>query len=103
MISAAEDPLRTRTARSVSFTVDGQPAQCLEGQTIAGALLATGRLSWRETSVEAAPRGAFCGIGVCFDCLVTVDGLRDVRACLRRVREGDEIRTQRDERRTGSS
>ncbi|GAA2439213.1 (2Fe-2S)-binding protein [Actinomadura vinacea] len=74
-------------------TVDGQPLQGVRGQTIAGVLLAAGRLAWRE-GPSGAPRGVFCGIGVCFDCLVTVNGLRDVRACRRRARDGDEITTQ---------
>lgn len=96
MISASADPLRPGIPRSLSFTVDGEPMQCLDGQTIAGALLAGGRTAWRTTSREGAPRGVFCGIGVCFDCIVTVGSARDVRACLRRVREGDDIRTQQD-------
>ena len=64
------------------------------GQTIAGVLLATGRSAWRRTSRASAPRGLFCGIGVCFDCLVTVNGDPDVRACQRRASDGDVVETQ---------
>lgn len=81
---------------SVTFTVDGRSCTATAGTTIAAALLAADRTDWRRTSVAGAPRGVFCGIGVCFDCIVTVNGLRDVRACLRRVTDGDEVRTQHD-------
>nr|WP_276514252.1 2Fe-2S iron-sulfur cluster-binding protein [Actinomadura citrea] len=43
---------------------------------------------------SGAPRGVFCGIGACFDCLLTVNGVRDVRACRRRARDGDVVATQ---------
>ncbi|MBP0459321.1 (2Fe-2S)-binding protein [Streptomyces montanisoli] len=82
----------------VTVTVDGEPVRGIAGQTVAGLLLASGRTAWRATG-SGAPRGVFCGIGVCFDCLVTVNGERDVRACRRRVHEGDAVSTQaRDER-----
>ncbi|NKZ05518.1 (2Fe-2S)-binding protein [Actinomadura latina] len=75
------------------ITVDGEPLTGIEGQTIAGVLLASGRLAWRE-GPSGSPRGVFCGIGACFDCLVTVNGVRDVRACRRRARDGDAVATQ---------
>lgn len=84
----AEQPL--------SITVDGRSIDGVRGQSIAGVLLGAGVLSWRETSRTGAPRGLFCGIGVCFDCLVTVDGVRDVRACQRRAEAGSVIELQRD-------
>ncbi|KAA2262197.1 (2Fe-2S)-binding protein [Solihabitans fulvus] len=74
--------------------VDGQEKSALPGQTVAGVLLAGGRVSWRTTRNGDRPRGVFCGIGVCFDCLVVVNGVPDVRACQRVVADGDEIRTQ---------
>jgi D-hydroxyproline dehydrogenase subunit gamma len=75
------------------ITVDGEPFNGRDGQTIAGVLLASGRRAWRR-GPSGAPRGVFCGIGVCFDCLVTVNGVRDVRACRRRARDGDAVTTQ---------
>lgn len=75
------------------ITVDGVPLTGVTGQTIAGVLLAAGRSSWRR-SPSGEPRGIFCGIGVCFDCLVTVNGVRDVRACRRRAQDGDTVGTQ---------
>ena len=93
MVPAGEDSARPRQSRPISFTLDGERIDALEGQTIAGAILATGRTSWRSTTA-GEPRGVFCGIGVCFDCLVTVDGVPDVRACQRRACDGDEVSSQ---------
>jgi len=53
-----------------------------EGQTVGAALVAAGIRSWRTTRVEGRPRGLFCGIGICFDCLVVIDGAPNQRACL---------------------
>ncbi|MEU2723469.1 (2Fe-2S)-binding protein [Streptomyces smyrnaeus] len=82
-----------RRDRPLRITVDGEPADGVEGQTVAGVLLVSGRLAWRE-GPSGAGRGVFCGIGVCFDCLVTVNGDRDVRACRRRAVDGDVVHTQ---------
>ncbi|WP_369204730.1 (2Fe-2S)-binding protein [Streptomyces sp. PU-14G] len=82
-----------RTDRPLRITVDGVPADGIAGQTLAGLMLASGRSSWRN-GPSGAPRGVFCGIGVCFDCLVTVNGEPDVRACRRRAADGDEVTTQ---------
>src|SRR6266545_805329 len=79
---------------AVAVTLDGAAVTVLAGRTIAAALVASGKQLWRETRVGGKPRGVFCGIGACFDCLVTVDGIPDVRACQRTVADGDEIRTQ---------
>lgn len=77
----------------VQVIIDGDRVVGFEGQTIAGVLLAAGRRSWRVTG-NGQPRGVFCGIGVCFDCLVTVNGVADVRACRRTARDGDVIELQ---------
>ncbi|MFI1972933.1 hypothetical protein BLA24_16135 [Streptomyces cinnamoneus] len=74
--------------------VDGVPHQARQGQTVAALLLTADRPSWRTTRRGGRPRGLFCGTGVCHDCLVVVNGLPDVRACLRELREGDRIETQ---------
>jgi predicted molibdopterin-dependent oxidoreductase YjgC len=77
----------------VRFTFDGTPLEASRGMTIGGALLANGIVSWRRTRADDRPRGIFCGIGVCFDCLVDVDDQFSVRACLAPVRNGSEVRT----------
>ncbi len=78
---------------TVAVTVDGVTVTVPAGRTVAAALVASGKQSWRETRIGRKPRGVFCGIGACFDCLVTVNGIPDVRACQRTVADGDEIRT----------
>jgi predicted molibdopterin-dependent oxidoreductase YjgC len=82
-----------RTDRPLWISVDGERIEGIAGQSLAGVMLAAGRLSWRRTA-SGAPRGVFCGIGACFDCLVTVDGERDVRACRRPAFDGAVVRTQ---------
>jgi len=90
------DPIAPATAGTVRIEVAGEPVDGLAGQTIAGILMAGGRLSWR-LSRTGRPRGVFCGIGVCFECLIVVNGLRDVRACQRRAVDGDRVELQQDD------
>ena len=73
--------------QAISITVDGVPLPTSEGESIGGALLASGRSTWRHTR-HGQPRGLYCGIGLCFDCLVTVNGTPNVRACLTPVAPG---------------
>ncbi|CAL9573358.1 hypothetical protein SUDANB99_04856 [Streptomyces sp. enrichment culture] len=76
------------------FTFDGTPLTAVPGQTLAAALWAAGITSWRTTRHRRAPRGAFCFIGTCHDCLATVNGRPNQRACLVPVRPGDTVTTQ---------
>jgi predicted molibdopterin-dependent oxidoreductase YjgC len=78
--------------RAVRLMVDGQALPAYEGETVAAALLAAGRRTFRHTVPGGHPRGVFCGIGVCFDCLVTVDGSQ-IRACVTPVRDGMQVST----------
>ena len=78
----------------VPFTLDGVAMTAIEGQSIAGALIAAGVMSWRRTRFDERPRGVFCGIGACFDCLITVNDEPNVRACLTQVRSGDRVERQ---------
>ncbi|MEU9207064.1 (2Fe-2S)-binding protein [Streptomyces sp. NPDC048415] len=77
-----------------AVTLDGREIEALPGRTVAAVLWAAGVASWRTTRGTGRPRGVFCGIGVCFDCLVTVNDRPNQRACLVPVRPGDAIRTQ---------
>jgi predicted molibdopterin-dependent oxidoreductase YjgC len=71
-----------------SFDFDGREIAFTAGQTVGAALIGSGIYSWRTTRRQARPRGLFCGIGVCFDCLITIDGLPNQRACLVAARAG---------------
>lgn len=77
-----------------TFTFDGRPIPARTGQTVGAALIAAGVRSWRTTRDTARPRGVFCGIGVCFDCLARVNGRPDQRACLTEVGPGDDVTPQ---------
>ena len=77
-----------RRGRPVRLFVDGREIAAFAGETIATALLAAGIRAMRETGREQAPRGLFCGMGVCFECLVSVDGRPNVRACVTPVVDG---------------
>jgi predicted molibdopterin-dependent oxidoreductase YjgC len=79
---------------SYEVDVDGRPVRVVPGQTLGAALVATGIRAWRRTRHDGQPRGLFCGIGVCFDCLVTVNGRPSQRACLVEARPGDVVTTQ---------
>ena len=72
---------------NVSFTFEGRPITAHQGETLAAALLAAGITSFGATR-EGQPRMPLCNMGTCFDCAVTVDGQRLVRACLTDVCEG---------------
>jgi predicted molibdopterin-dependent oxidoreductase YjgC len=64
------------------LTFEGRTITARPGQSVGAALVSAGIVSWRTTRHGGRPRGLFCGIGVCFDCLITVDGVPDQRACL---------------------
>lgn len=65
-----------------TFSFDGRAVAFGPGQTVGAALIASGVYSWRTTRTSGRPRGLFCGIGVCFDCLIVIDDVPNQRACL---------------------
>ena len=78
----------------VSITVNGASIRCAVASTVATALITCGYgPSLRKSEVGGEPRGLFCGMGVCFDCLVTIDGSPGQRACMAIVRDGMRIET----------
>ena len=72
---------------AVTIFVNGRPIQAQVGDTVHAALVACGRLGLRK-SRQGEPRGVFCGMGICYECRVTIDGLPDQRACMRVVERG---------------
>lgn len=77
-----------------TFRFDGGSVPFRDGQTVGGALTAHGVTAWRTTRLAGRPRGLFCGIGVCFDCLVIVDGHPNQRACLVRAEPDMQVSSQ---------
>ena len=80
--------------RTVTVEFNGRPLQVEDGQSVAAALLAAGVSRFRSTPVSGAPRAPYCMLGVCFECLMEIDGVASRQACLIQVREGMSIRTQ---------
>lgn len=89
-------PMDHEMDHEFEITVDGVAVPVVPGQSVGAALYGAGIRSWRRTRREGRPRGLFCGIGVCFDCLVTVNGVPSLRACLIEARPGDRITTEED-------
>ena len=81
-------------AGSFTIELDGEPIEATPGQTVAAALIGAGHRSWRRTRINGESRGVFCGIGVCFDCIATINGRPNQRACLVEARPGDVVTTQ---------
>jgi predicted molibdopterin-dependent oxidoreductase YjgC len=88
-----DDPRGLTRGAPVALTFDEQPIEAYEGESIAAALLAADVRALRRTRRGDAPRGLFCGIGACHDCLVRVDGSGPVRACLTPVHHGMAVTT----------
>ena len=80
--------------RTVQFTFDGKTMEGCEGEPIAMALRAQGVIIHRYTTRRNEPRGVFCAIGRCTDCIMVVDGVPNVRTCVTALREGVDVRTQ---------
>ena len=78
--------------RGVTIHFDGQPVAACEGDSVAAALLAAGHVASRITPGGAEPRGPYCMMGACFDCLVEIDNVANMQACMTRVRDGMRVR-----------
>ena len=83
--------------KKINITVDGRPLDVLEDEILAAALWANGFISLGHNPSNGSHRGMYCGIGHCYECRVTIDGMEDIRSCLIRVREGMRVSLQRFE------
>jgi len=90
-----------RAQRSVTITVDGRPVAAKATDSVAAAMFAAGIASCRTTVVEEKPRGPYCMMGVCFDCLVVIDGIGSRQGCMTRVRDGMVVESQNGRREIG--
>ena len=82
----------SRTPVVIYFNGEAVPAY--EGEPIAAALTAAGHRAFRTTRREQRPRGIFCAIGRCTDCMMIVDGIPNTRTCVTPVRDGMRVETQ---------
>ena len=78
----------------VEITVDGKPIQAFEGEPLAAAMIAAGIQMFRYTTKTHLPRGIFCAIGRCTDCMMIVDGIPNTRTCVTPVKNGMVVQTQ---------
>jgi predicted molibdopterin-dependent oxidoreductase YjgC len=82
--------------RPVKINIDGKSIEAYEGETVAAALLSAGIQIFHLSQKNKEPRGLYCGMGVCYECLVTVDGVHATRACLTQVADGMQVETCQD-------
>lgn len=80
-------------APQTEIVVDGDSVRAVDGISLAAVLVGERRWSLRRNPVGGDPRGPFCGMGVCFECEVTVDGRPGVRACITRIHAGMRVET----------
>ncbi len=81
-------------AETVRITVDGESLDARAGEPVAATMFAHGRRICRTTARTNEPRGVFCAIGLCGDCIMQIDGIPGVRACITPVRAGMRVETQ---------
>jgi len=86
--------ISTQQAGSLTIYIDGQPCQVPAGISVAAGILLNNALPSRTTAVSGAPRAPFCMMGVCFDCLMEIDGQANQRACQITVAEGMRVNKQ---------
>ena len=80
--------------RRFEIEVDGEMLTAYEGESIAAVLLAAGKRTFRTTHVRKHPRGVYCGIGLCYECMMTIDGVPNTRACQTPASPGCRVETQ---------
>lgn len=80
--------------KKVTFFYNGTEVEGYEGEPIAAALKAAGVMVHRYTRKEHKPRGIFCAIGRCTDCVMIVDGRPNVRTCVTPLEQGMRVQTQ---------
>lgn len=94
METMAHPILGSRQRQTGPFTFDGVEMTGYVGEPIAVSLAANGVRAYRRTEKLDAPRGLFCGIGQCNDCVAVVDGVPNVRTCVTLLRAGMRVETQ---------
>lgn len=81
-------------AETVTIYFDGKPIEARKGEPIAAALMSAGVASFRTTPKRHEPRGIFCAIGRCTDCMMIVNGKPNTRTCITLVEDGMTVQTQ---------
>ena len=80
--------------RQFEIEVDGKKIPAFEGETVAAAVIAAGQGTLRRTARRNHPRGMYCGIGLCYECLMVINGVPNTRACQTLASPGCRAETQ---------
>ncbi len=83
----------------VNLNIEGRPVKAHSGDSVAMAMLAAGVTVFRETPISGAPRAPLCLMGVCFECMIEIDGRPNLLACMTPVAEGMHVHRQQGARR----
>ncbi|MBE0664469.1 MAG: (2Fe-2S)-binding protein [Candidatus Aminicenantes bacterium] len=78
---------------AIHISVNGRMIEATPGETVLAALTAAGFNVLKKSNVYGEARGPFCGMGVCYECLVTINGVPKQRSCMTEVEDNMEIQT----------
>ena len=92
----AQTPTGMALERRLNVLVDGEVTLATEDETVASMLIMTGKHVFRSSAELGKPRSVYCGMGLCHECLVSIDGMPRVRACMTKIRSGMRIDTMRE-------
>ena len=84
----------TPPTQTVTVTVEGKPVAVAAGDSVAAAVFAAGFDHTRTSPVSGCRRAPYCMMGVCFECLVEIDGVPNQQACMTPVKAGMHIKRQ---------
>jgi sarcosine oxidase subunit alpha len=84
-----------RRGKKIMIEVNGSPVYAFSGETVAAALCAAGRLTLNHSPKQGEPRGMYCGMGVCYSCRMTINGVPNILACQTTVEEGMQVKIQK--------
>ena len=83
-----------KRGKRFEIEVDGEKIIAYEGETVAAVLAAEGRRTLRRTVKKSHPRGMYCGIGLCYECMMVINGVPNIRACQTLATPGCRVETQ---------
>ena len=84
-----------KRGRPFEIEVDGEKLVAYEGETVAAVLVASGRRTFRWTEKKKHPRGMYCGIGLCHECMMVINGVPNTKACQTLATQGCQVKTQK--------
>jgi D-hydroxyproline dehydrogenase subunit gamma len=94
--------LREASRPALTILIDGVTVQAQAGDSVAAAMLSAGHVMSRKTPVSGTRRAPYCLMGMCFECLVTIDGVGNRQACMIEARDGMRIESGQGKRDYGA-